>query len=70
MRPPLAKVTDHLASESFRPGYSASYSRTRNITFEECLFGLWLKEREILQFEARLFWFMAYRTRNITFEVR
>ena len=70
MRPPLAKVTSHLAPKSFHPGYSPSYSRTRNIIFEECLFGLWLKERGILQFEARLFWFMVYRTRNITFEVR
>ena len=37
----------------FRPGYSAPYSRTRNIMFEGCLV-----------------WFMAERTRTITFEAR
>lgn len=40
--------------QSFRPGYLAPYYRTRNIVFKAVFFffGLWLKERRILQLNA------------------
>ena len=63
-------LTGQLAPKSFRPGYLALYSRTRNITFEARLFCFMAYRTRNITFEARLFCFTAYRTRNITFEAR
>ena len=57
------------------PGYFAPVTQPpsleRGILYlKRACFGLWRIERAILQFEARLFCFMAYRTRNVTFEAR
>ena len=66
MRPPLAKVTGHLAPKSFGP----SLLERGILYLKGACFGLRCIEQAILQFDAGLFCFMAYRTRDITFEAR
>ena len=49
-------LTGQLAPKSFRPGYLALYSRTRNILYlKRACFGLWLKERGILHLKRACF---------------
>ena len=63
---PTGHLYSYVAFRSFRPGYLASYFRTRNIIFEASLFWFMAQKMRNITFEARLFCVTDYRTRNLT----
>ena len=50
---------------SFRAGFSVAAVAIDRVLF---CFGLWLIERGIKYLKRSSLWFMAYRTRNVTFK--